>query len=148
MKNFKLLFFLIVIFSEITLSQNLILSSKENIYDKELNSIKRGKINNYLSLRYFYEWNNNKNKNNLLISKLGKKFLRNQRFKIFPEFNFKSTLNGGFIDNRNQFLDLLLEYFTDIEHYEKCAIIVKKKQSLEIMNENISKTNITGSKIR
>ena len=74
MKNFKLLFFLIVIFSEITLSQNLILSSKENIYDKELNSIKRGKINNYLSLRYFYEWNNNKKKNNLLISKLGKNF--------------------------------------------------------------------------
>ncbi len=106
MKNFKLLFFLTVIFSEISLPQNLTLSSKENIYDKELNSIKRGKINDYLSLRYFYEWNNNKNKNNLLISKLGKKILRNQRFKIFPEFNFKSTLNGGFIDDKNQSLDL------------------------------------------
>ena len=63
MKNFKLLFFLTVIFSEISLPQNLTLSSKENIYDKELNSIKRGKINDYLSLRYFYEWNNNKIRN-------------------------------------------------------------------------------------
>ena len=46
-------------------------------------------------------------------------------------------------------LDLLLDYFTDIEHYEKCAVIVKlQNKSLENMNENISKANITGSGIR
>jgi len=49
---------------------------------------------------------------------------------------------------RNQLLNLLLEYFTDIEHYEKCANIVKlQNKSLEIMNGNISKANITGSNI-
>ena len=50
---------------------------------------------------------------------------------------------------RTQLLNLLLEYFTDIEHYEKCANIVKlQNKSLEIMNGNISKANITGSSIR
>jgi len=49
---------------------------------------------------------------------------------------------------RKQLLNLLLEYFTDIEHYEKCANIVKlQNKSLEIMNGNISKANITGSNI-
>jgi len=49
---------------------------------------------------------------------------------------------------RAQLLKLLLEYFTDIEHYEKCANIVKlQNKSLEIMNGNISKANITGSNI-
>ena len=70
-----------------------------------------------------------------------------QCFNILTKEDFEWTDEFS-LEMRNQFLDLLLEYFTDIEHYEKCAIIVKKKQSLEIMNENISKTNITGSKIR
>ena len=64
MKNFKFFIVLFLIFFQIIESQNLLVSSKENIYDKELNSIKRGKINSYQSLRYFYEWNNNKTKNN------------------------------------------------------------------------------------
>lgn len=70
-----------------------------------------------------------------------------QCFNILTRKDFEWTDEFS-LEMRNQFLDLLLDYFTDIEHYEKCAIIVKKKQSLEIMNENISKTNITGSKIR
>ena len=70
-----------------------------------------------------------------------------QCFNILTREDFEWTDEFS-LEMRNQFLDLLLEYFTDIEHYEKCAIIVKKKQSLEIMNENISKTNITGSQIR
>ena len=70
-----------------------------------------------------------------------------QAFNILTKKDFEWTDEFS-LEMRNQFLDLLLEYFTDIEHYEKCAIIVKKKQSLEIMNENISKTNITGSEIR
>ena len=48
------------------------------------------------------------------------------------------------LEMRNQFLDLLLNCFTEIEHYEKCAVIVKlQKESLEIVDENNSKTNIT-----
>jgi len=60
-------------------------------------------------------------------------------FEWSPEFS---------TEMRNQLLNLLLEYFTDIEHYEKCANIVKlQNKSLEIMNGNISKANITGSNI-
>ena len=70
-----------------------------------------------------------------------------QCFNILTRKDFEWTDEFS-LEMRNQFLDLLLDYFTDIEHYEKCAIIVKKKQSLESMNENISKTNITVSKIR
>ena len=47
---------------------------------------------------------------------------------------------------RAEFTELLLEYFTKIEHYEKCAKIVMI-QKMENMNENISKTNFTGSGI-
>ena len=71
-----------------------------------------------------------------------------QAFNILVKKDFKWTDEFS-LEMRNQFLDLLLNYFTDIEHYEKCAVIVKlQKQSLEIMDENISKTNITGSQIR
>ena len=71
-----------------------------------------------------------------------------QAFNILTKKDFEWTDEFS-LEMRNQFLDLLLNYFTEIEHYEKCAVIVKlQKQSLEIMNENISKTNITGSKIR
>lgn len=65
--------------------------------------------------------------------------LMKKDFEWSPEFNS---------DMRNALLNLLLEYFTDIEHYEKCANIVKlQNKSLEIMNGNISKANITGSSI-
>jgi len=71
-----------------------------------------------------------------------------QAYNILTKKDFKWTDEFS-LEMRNQFLDLLLNYFTDIEHYEKCAVIVKlQKQSLGIMNENISKTNITGSGIR
>jgi len=71
-----------------------------------------------------------------------------QAFNILTKKDFEWTDEFS-LEMRNQFLDLLLNYFTEIEHYEKCAVIVKlQKQSLEIMDENISKTNITGSEIR
>ena len=61
------------------------------------------------------------------------------------DFKWTSEFNS---EMRTQLLNLLLEYFTDIEHYEKCANIVKlQNKSLEIMNGNISKANITGSSI-
>ena len=53
-------------------------------------------------------------------------------FEWGPEFN---------TEMQSQFLNLLLEYFTDIEHYEKCADIVKM-QILET-NANIGKGDIT-----
>ena len=68
-------------------------------------------------------------------------------FNILSKKNFKWT-NEFSLEMRNQFLDLLLKYFTEIEHYEKCAHIHSMLTNLENMNENISKTNITGSKIR
>lgn len=61
------------------------------------------------------------------------------------DFEWSPEFNG---EMRKALLNLLLEYFTDIEHYEKCANIVKlQNKSLEIMNGNISKANITGSSI-
>ena len=51
---------------------------------------------------------------------------------------------------KKSFLQLLLDYFTDIEHYEKCGNVIVKLQNknLENMNENISKTIKSGSGIR
>ena len=46
-----------------------------------------------------------------------------------------------------EFFELLLKFFTDIEHYEKCAHIHSMLTNLENMNENFSKTNFTGSGI-
>ena len=70
-----------------------------------------------------------------------------QAYNILTKKDFKWTDEFS-LEMRNQFLDLLLNYFTEIEHYEKCAVIVKlQKQRWEIMNENISKTNFTGSRI-
>jgi hypothetical protein len=46
---------------------------------------------------------------------------------------------------RVQFVNLLLEYFTEVEHYEKCAKLVTILKGLENMNENISETTTTGS---
>ena len=71
-----------------------------------------------------------------------------QAFNILTKKDFKWTDEFS-LEMKTQFLDLLLNYFTGIEHYEKCAVIVKiQTKSLENMNENISKTNITGSQIR
>ena len=67
-------------------------------------------------------------------------------FRILSKKNFKW---GYEFDNgmKNELLNLLLKYFTDIEQYEKCAHIHSMIKDLENMNENISKTNFTGSGI-
>ena len=70
-----------------------------------------------------------------------------QAYNILTKKDFKWTDEFS-LEMRNQFLDLLLNYFTEIEHYEKCAVIVKlQNKTVENMNENISKTNFTGSGI-
>ena len=70
-----------------------------------------------------------------------------QAFNILTKKDFKWTDEFS-SEMKTEFLDLLLNYFTDIEHYEKCAVIVKiQTKSLENMNEDISKTNFTGSGI-
>jgi len=65
--------------------------------------------------------------------------------------NFGNEFKIGESFDRDQAflsLDYLRVYFENIEHYEKCANIVKlQNKSLEIMNGNISKANITGSNI-
>tara|TARA_Y100000389_G_scaffold156864_1_gene157836 strand:+ start:32 stop:271 length:240 start_codon:yes stop_codon:yes gene_type:complete len=68
-------------------------------------------------------------------------------FRILKKKNFKW---GYEFDNgmKKDLLNLLLKYFTDVEQYEKCSHIYSMLKDLENMNENISKTNITGSKIR
>ena len=53
-------------------------------------------------------------------------------FEWSPEFS---------TEMQSQFLNLLLEYFTDIEHYEKCADIVKM-QKLETAG-NFDKDDFT-----
>ena len=67
-------------------------------------------------------------------------------FRILKKKDFKW---GHEFDNgmKKGLLNLLLTYFTDIEHYEKCAHIHSLLKNLEKMNENISKTNFTGSGI-
>ena len=67
-------------------------------------------------------------------------------FRILSKKNFKW---GHEFDDRmkRELLNLLLTYFTDIEQYEKCAHIHSMIKDLENMNENISKTNFTGSGI-
>jgi len=67
-------------------------------------------------------------------------------FRILSKKNFKW---GYEFDDRmkRELLNLLLTYFTDIEQYEKCAHIHSMIKDLENMNENISKTNFTGSGI-
>ena len=71
-----------------------------------------------------------------------------QTYDILTKKDFKWT-NEFSLEMRKSLLKLLLDYFTDIEHYEKCAVIVKlQNKSLENMNENISKTIKSGSGIR
>ena len=71
----------------------------------------------------------------------------NSAFRILKKNGFKwsDEFDNGM---KSELLNLLLKYFTDIEEYEKCAHIHSMIKDLENMNENISKTNITGSKIR
>jgi|TARA_B110000858_G_C17606694_1_gene382580 hypothetical protein len=72
------------------------------------------------------------------VMEVAYKILKKRDFKWDDEFsnNMKTDL-----------LDMLLKYFTDIEHYEKCADIHSMLKQLEKMNENISETNFTGSGI-
>ena len=48
-------------------------------------------------------------------------------------------------DMKLKLLNLLLEYFSDIEHYEKCSKLKPIINRLENVDENISKTTVTGS---
>jgi hypothetical protein len=74
------------------------------------------------------------------------KQVMNSAFRILNKKDFKW---GDEFDNgmKEDLLNLLLKYFTDIEHYEKCAHIHSMLKDMERMNENISKTNFTGSGI-
>tara|TARA_R110000824_G_scaffold378102_1_gene569553 strand:- start:409 stop:648 length:240 start_codon:yes stop_codon:yes gene_type:complete len=45
-----------------------------------------------------------------------------------------------------EIVHLLLGYFTDIEHYEKCSSLNEIVKTLENTDENFSKTIKTGSK--
>ena len=67
-------------------------------------------------------------------------------YEILTKTDFKWTDEFG-DEMKVKFINLLLEYFTDIEHYEKCAKLVIMLKRLENKNENISKNAITGSKI-
>tara|TARA_Y100000817_G_C16820846_1_gene528792 strand:+ start:128 stop:367 length:240 start_codon:yes stop_codon:yes gene_type:complete len=58
------------------------------------------------------------------------------------EFSWRKDFN---YDMKMELLKLLIEYFTDIEHYEKCSNLSKMIKGLEKTNENISKTTVTGS---
>ena len=67
-------------------------------------------------------------------------------YKILKKRDFK--WDNEFSKNMKiELLEMLLKYFTDIEHYEKCAHIHSMLKQLESMNENFSKTNFTGSGI-
>ena len=52
--------------------------------------------------------------------------------------NFKKNM-------KSQLLNLLLEYFSDIEHYEKCSKLKSIIEKLENVNEIDSKTITSGS---
>ena len=58
------------------------------------------------------------------------------------EFSWRKDFN---YDMKMELLKLLIEYFTDIEHYEKCSKLKPIINRLENMDENISKTTVTGS---
>jgi len=51
-----------------------------------------------------------------------------QAYEILTKKNFKWT-NEFNLEMRNQFLKLLLDYFTDIEHYERCAVILELQKN-------------------
>ena len=70
----------------------------------------------------------------------------NVAYKILKKQDFKWD-NEFSNDMKIDLLEMLLKYFTDIEHYEKCAHIHSMLKQLEKMNENFSKTNFTGSGI-
>jgi hypothetical protein len=72
--------------------------------------------------------------------------------KKVMESAYEILMKGDFVwstdykdEMKHQLLNLLLDYFTDIEHYEKCAFIHKLSIKLENKNENISERIITGS---
>ena len=44
-----------------------------------------------------------------------------------------------------EIVELVLGYFTDIEHYEKCSKLNELVKILEKTNENISETTVSGS---
>tara|TARA_R110000851_G_scaffold161009_3_gene304403 strand:- start:5357 stop:5596 length:240 start_codon:yes stop_codon:yes gene_type:complete len=44
-----------------------------------------------------------------------------------------------------EIVQLVLDYFTDIEHYEKCSKLNEMVKRLETYNENIGETTSSGS---
>jgi hypothetical protein len=58
------------------------------------------------------------------------------------EFSWRKDFN---YDMKMELLKLLIEYFTDIEHYEKCSKLSEMIKGLEKTNENNRETTITGS---
>ena len=70
-----------------------------------------------------------------------------QAYNILTKKNFEWGVEFN-LEMKKAFLKLLLDYFTEIEHYEKCAVILTlQKKNMENMNGNFSKTNFTGSGI-
>jgi len=62
--------------------------------------------------------------------------LTNEGFEWTNEFSSSMKI---------KMIELLLEYFTDIEHYEKCAKLKPILSKLENNNEDSSEIIITGS---
>lgn len=59
-----------------------------------------------------------------------------------PEFVWSYEFKDGM---KVQLLSLLIDYFTDIEAYEKCAHLNKLLTNLGDKNENMGETITTGS---
>lgn len=65
-------------------------------------------------------------------------------YKILMEEDFEWSSDFKY-DMRFQLLKLLIEYFEDIEDYEKCAKLHSMLDQLENRYETINKTITTGS---
>jgi hypothetical protein len=71
------------------------------------------------------------------VMELAYGILTNEDFEWRHEFKPKMKL---------EIVQLLLDYFTDIEHYEKCSTLNEMVKTLENTDENFSETISTGSK--
>ncbi len=71
------------------------------------------------------------------VMELAYGILTNEEFQWRHEFKPNMKL---------EIVQLLLDYFTDIEHYEKCSTLNEMVKTLENTDENFSETISTGSK--
>ena len=71
------------------------------------------------------------------VMELAYGILTNEDFEWRHEFKPKMKL---------EIVQLLLDYFTDIEQYEKCSTLNEMVKTLENTDENFSETISTGSK--